>query len=119
VKTDSSYPPDGVDLLPVVKGQAPEFPRAVYWRTQDMGVARDGDWKYVRWDNYEDLHNLSEDETENANFKLKNAAEFERLRRAYDEWDKQMLPVPPEARRGPYGSTVQRAQSLEILTKKK
>ena len=118
-KPDSAYPPDGVDLLPVFLGRAPDFQRTVFWRTQDMGVARDGDWKYVRWENYESLHNLAEDETENANFKLKNAAVFERLKQAYEDWDKQMLPIPPEARRGrSYDVHTNRARTLEGLMKK-
>ena len=112
-KPDPAYPPDGVDLLPVLRGQAPEFPREVFWRTQDMGVARRGDWKYVRSENSEYLANLAEDETENANFRLKNPTVFAELKRAYEDWDRQMLPIPPEARRGPYEKYVQRARNLE------
>ena len=69
----------------------------MFWRTQDMMAARKGDWKYVRWESYEYLANLAEDETENANFKLKNPAMFEQLKRAYEDWDKQMLPIPPRS----------------------
>jgi arylsulfatase A-like enzyme len=112
-KPDPAYPPDGVDLMPVLRGRAPEFERTVFWRTQDMMAARKGDWKYVRWDTREYLANLAEDETENANFKLKNAAMFEQLKRAYEDWDKQMLPIPPEVRRGPWENQKNRARDLE------
>jgi arylsulfatase A-like enzyme len=112
-KPDPAYPADGVDLMPVLRGHAPEFERTVFWRTQDMMAARKGDWKYVRWDTREYLANLAEDETENANFKLKNAAMFEQLKRAYEDWDKQMLPIPPEVRRGPWEDQVNRARNLE------
>ena len=66
-KPDPAYPADGVDLMAVLRGRAPEFERTVFWRTQDMMAARKGDWKYVRWDTREYLANLAEDETENAN----------------------------------------------------
>jgi arylsulfatase A-like enzyme len=114
-KPEPAYPPDGVDLMPVLLGQAPEVERTVFWRTQDMAAARKGDWKYVRWDNREYLANLALDETENANFKLKHAAMFEQLKRAYEDWDKQMLPIPPEVRRGPREDSINRARNLELL----
>jgi len=117
-KPDSAYLPDGVDLLPVLLGRAKEFGRSVFWRTQDMGVARSADWKYVRWGEHEYLHNLAEDETENANFILKNAIESQRLRQAYVDWDAQMLPIPAEARRGPYEVYYNRWRTLQGLTKK-
>ena len=78
-----------------------------------MMAARKGDWKYVRWDTREYLANLADDETENANFKLKNAAMFEQLKRTYEDWDKQMLPIPPEVRRGPWENQMNRARDLE------
>jgi len=99
----------------VLLGRAPEFERTAFWRTQDMAAARNGDWKYVRWGDNEYLVNLTEDETENANFKLKRAAVFEQLKRAYEDWDKHMLPIPAEVRRGPYGDYANRAQALESI----
>jgi hypothetical protein len=57
-KPDPAYPTDGVDLMPVLGG-APEFERTVFWRTQDMMVARKGPWKYIRWDTHEYLANLA------------------------------------------------------------
>jgi hypothetical protein len=103
-KPDPAYPADGVDLMPVLRGHAPEFERTVFWRTQDMMAARKGDWKYVRWDTREYLANLAEDETENANFKLKNAAMFEQLKRAYEDWTSRCCrshPRPDAARGKP------------------
>jgi arylsulfatase A-like enzyme len=116
-KPHAGYPPDGVDLGPVLAGRAPEFERTVFWRTQDMAAARRGEWKYVRWGNHESLHNLAEDETENANFQLRNAAVFEQLKQAYNDWDKQMLPIPPEAKRGAVETLMNRARTLENLKK--
>src|SRR6267378_1600195 len=116
-KPDPAYPPDGVNLLPVLRGQAPEIPREVFWRTQDMMAARKGDWKYVRWGSSEYLANLAEDETENANFRLKHAATFEQLKRAYEDWDSRMLPIPPEAKRGSWENQVLRARNLEPVNR--
>jgi len=116
-KPHPGNPPDGVDLWPVLSGRAPEFERTVFWRTQDMAAARRGEWKYVRWGNHESLHNLAEDETENANLKLRNATVFEQLKQAFEDWDKQMLPIPPEVRRGPMETLINRAKALEHLKK--
>lgn len=112
-KPDPTYPTDGVDLLPVLGSRAPEFERTVFWRTQDMTAARKGPWKYVRQGAHEYLANLDEDETENANFKLTNEAMLDELKRAYEGWDKQMLPIPPEVRRGAWDTMKNRARDLE------
>jgi len=112
-RPNSAYSPHGVDLMPVLFGRSPILERTVFWRTQDMAAARTGDWKYVRSGSDEFLTNLAEDETENANFKLTHPVIFEQLRRAYEAWDKQMLPVPPEARRSPWQSIVDRARNLD------
>jgi arylsulfatase A-like enzyme len=112
-KPDPAFPPDGMDLMPVLLSGSPIVDRTVFWRTQDMAAARTGDWKYVRSAGDELLANLAEDETENANFKLKQAAIFERLTRAYEAWDRQMLPIPREARRSPWQSIVDRARNLD------
>ncbi len=117
-RPDPKYPPDGVNLLPVLRGDAPESARTVFWRTQDMSAARSGDWKYVRWGAHEYLFNLAEDETENANSILTNPAEFGGLKQAYSAWDAQMLPVPAEVRRGAYEVYYNRARTLEGLRKK-
>jgi arylsulfatase A-like enzyme len=118
VKPDPFAPTDGVDLMPVLRGLTPAFERSVFWRTQDMAAARQGDWKYVLSDALETLANLAEDETENANFSLNNPAMFEKLKRAYEDWDKQMLPIPPEVRRGPSEKELNRARNLESLRNK-
>jgi len=39
------YPPDGVDLWPVLSGRSPELERTAFWRTEDMFATRRGDWK--------------------------------------------------------------------------
>ena len=117
-RPDPAYAPDGVNLLPVLLDQGPEFERVVFWRTQDMDASRSGDWKYLRWGNYEYLYNLAEDVTENPNLKSRNPAAFERLKQAFQEWDKQMLPIPPEVKR-PSSIDVRtnRARALEHLKK--
>jgi hypothetical protein len=44
---------------------------------------------------------------------VKHATVFEQLRRAYEDWDKQMLPIPLEVRRGPRENMVNRARNRE------
>jgi hypothetical protein len=67
----------------------------------------------VRSGSHEYLANLRQDETENANFRLKQAATFAPLEQAYEDWDRRMLPIPPEARRGAWENMVNRARDLE------
>jgi arylsulfatase A-like enzyme len=112
-RPDPAFPPDGIDLMPVLLGRSPAVERTVFWRTQDMAAARKGDWKYARAGNDEFLANLAEDVTENANFKLKQATVFAELKRAYEDWDRQMLPIPADARRGPWRNQVDRARNLD------
>ena len=39
---------EGIDLMPIVAGQAPEVPRTLFWRTRTgQRAVRRGDWKYI------------------------------------------------------------------------
>jgi N-acetylgalactosamine-6-sulfatase len=65
VKPPAGKNMDGVDLLPVLRGERQPFSRTVFWRFKRAEVrrkaVRSGDWKYV-WDKgEEELHNLADD----------------------------------------------------------
>jgi N-acetylgalactosamine-6-sulfatase len=56
---------DGLNLLPVIKGEKPAFSRRVFWRykrlERRLKAARDGDWKLVDENGRKALHNLAQD----------------------------------------------------------
>jgi arylsulfatase A-like enzyme len=87
-------PSDGVDLLPVLCGDAAPVARRLFWRyhAQDQAAVRDGDWKYLRIAGSEFLFDLAADTMERANRKAAEPARFARLKAAYAEWEAQMLP---------------------------
>ena len=92
----SDYPPDGENLLDVLLGAAPR-PRKLFWRfrARDQAAARDGDWKYLRIGDQEQLYNLARDPRERANLKDREPARFARLKADYAAWNAAMLPYPP------------------------
>jgi arylsulfatase A-like enzyme len=87
------YPFDGIDLF----GEQVE--RNLYWRMvyRNQKAARSGVWKYLSIDGVEFLFDLSRDERERANMRYREPKTFEKLRRAYFEWDASMPPRPEDA----------------------
>ena len=56
---------EGIDLLPILSGAAPERPRTLFWRNSAAGstqhAVRQGDWKLLLDGPQEFLFNLSDD----------------------------------------------------------
>ncbi|WP_062295554.1 sulfatase [Nostoc piscinale] len=96
-KFHPDYPPDGQNLLPLLRGERSEFSRTLFWRygaglaTRQTAV-RSGDWKYWRQGNQEALFNLATDPGETTDLKASNAQVFTRLRNQFQHWELQMLP---------------------------
>ena len=89
---------DGIDLLPVLKGATRVFDRSFFWRIYSQDAVREGKWKYVRNDEVRRLFDLSLDQHEQADFSLKHPDVLQRLMKAFDKWNDQMLPRPPARR---------------------
>lgn len=89
-----SQPMDGVDLLPMLKGDAVPEARALCWRTRDQGAVRLGPWKYLAEGAMEFLFNVVDDPREQANLKLREAGHFDALKARYRDWEQSMLPYP-------------------------
>lgn len=112
---DPSYPSDGKDLSQVLLGRTPEFDRHVFWRTQEMGAARSGRWKYVIDTNgYEYLFDIASDMRENANLKKREPAVFNALRQSFESWGVQMLRIPPEHHRPPIDEAIAKGRALML-----
>ena len=88
-----SYPPDGIDLLPVLAGGAPRD-RTIFWRSdraRQLAVRR-GTWKYLRDGESEYLFDLVLDPGERKNLKDEQRALFRDLKARAGAWNREMLP---------------------------
>ncbi len=102
---DPAYPPDGMNLLPVLTGSAAPVPRKLFWRYHfnAQRALRDGDMKYLRIAGNEFLFNVVEDPLERANLKNRQPEVFQRLVAEYEAWNATMLPDVNDIRSGPFG----------------
>lgn len=92
-----SHPLDGVDLLPILANGKP-VERTVFWRVSQahqQGAVRHAGCKYLRDEDGEYLFDLILDPGERQNLKEQNLQAFQRLKAAYGEWQKEMLPPIP------------------------
>jgi arylsulfatase A-like enzyme len=96
---DPAYPPDGVDLLPVLRGDAPVFARALFWRYRlnAQRAMREGDFKYLKIRGNEFLFDLVADPRERANLKERRREVFDRMVAAWEAWAATMLPETPDS----------------------
>ncbi len=98
-KPDDTYPLDGNDLLPVIRGTQPNHERTFFWRTSEQDAVLNGHWKYLKDGKDEYLFDLSVDEREQANYRELNSTMFTQLRDEFKKWNSTMLPRPPVRQR--------------------
>jgi arylsulfatase A-like enzyme len=93
---DPAYPPDGMNLLPVILGQQEPVPRKLFWRykANDQHVARDGDWKYIKIGDQEHLFNVVQDQRERADLRTVYPERFNQLKADFQTWNTNMLTYP-------------------------
>ena len=99
---DPNFPFDGLNLLPLMKKEVPDFDRKLFWRMKDQDAVRKGKWKYYRKvstlkectveDEY--LFDLLYDQHEQTNFKEEFPEVFQELKADFIAWNKEMLPYP-------------------------
>jgi arylsulfatase A-like enzyme len=97
-------PLDGIDLLPIVKGNIPAEPRTLYFRLRKVDfktkqndivarAIREGDWKvYFRDEKVEKLFNLRDDITESNDLHEKHPEIAERLSNKLASWERAVTP---------------------------
>jgi arylsulfatase A-like enzyme len=92
--SDPAYPSDGMNLLPVLTGDAPSVPRKLYWRykANAQRALRDGDLKFLKILDNTFLFNVLSDPLERANLKDRQKTDYQRLAREWFEWNATMLP---------------------------
>ena len=93
------FPPDGMNLLPLVSGTVPPVPRALFWRYKAnyQRAARDGDWKILKIADNTFLFDVAADPMERANLKDRHPEVFNRLVAEWNAWDAGMLPEVRES----------------------
>ena len=82
---------EGVNLLPVLRGQAPEFERTLFWRTQAGGqrqkAVRSGEWKLVLDGSHQLVFNLNRDLGERNDLARERQDVAKRLRQLLRDWE--------------------------------
>ena len=96
---DPAYPPDGMNLLPVLTEGAAPVPRRLFWRLKANAqrAVREGDMKWLKIEENTFLFNLKEDPLERANLKDRQPEVYRRLVADYEAWNATMLPEDPQA----------------------
>ncbi len=99
---DPAFPSDGIDLLPVLTGNAAPQPRKLFWRykANAQRAARDGDWKYLKILDNMFLFNVVDDPMERANLKTRHKDIYDRLAAEWFQWNGEMLPETDESSTG-------------------
>ena len=86
---------DGISIVPALAGSSlPE--RTLFWRykAHDQKAARRGRFKYLSIGGEEYLFDLVDDPLERANLMAREKGAFDRLKGAWDTWNKGLLPYP-------------------------
>ena len=105
-QSDSSYPPDGMNLLPMLTENATPVPRKLFWRyhANAQRAVRDGDMKWLKINENTFLFNVVTDPLERANLKNRQPEVYRKLVAEYEEWNAAMLPIDPEASTGTFSA---------------
>jgi arylsulfatase A-like enzyme len=90
---DPQFPPDGINLLPFLTGNAAPVPRKLYWRYRfnAQRALRDGDMKWLQMNENTFLFNVVNDPLERANLKDRQPQLYKKLAADYAAWNATML----------------------------
>ena len=94
VKPNPAFKLDGINLLPICKGEKKIIDRTFYWRLSQeyKGKAiNDANWKYLQNEKGEYLFNLIDDPEEKKDLKSTYPSLFEKLKTKYKKWEKEVL----------------------------
>ena len=99
---DAAYPPDGVNLLPVLRSNGTPIPRRLFWRykANAQRAMRDGDFKYLKIRENTFLFNVADDPMERANLKERRRDIYEKMASDWLAWNASMLPEVTESNSG-------------------
>jgi len=96
---DPAFPPDGLNLLPLLERPGTVVPRTLFWRYRhnQQRACRDGDYKFLKIRDNTFLFNVVEDPRERANLKDRLPDVYARLLAAWEAWNTTILPEDPES----------------------
>jgi arylsulfatase A-like enzyme len=91
---DPAYPPDGMNLLPMIAQNSPLVERKLFWRykANAQRAARDGNYKYLKILDNTFLFNVVDDPMERANLKERHKDIYDRIIAEWLAWNATMLP---------------------------
>jgi arylsulfatase A-like enzyme len=97
---DPAFPPDGINLLPVLTEGAAPVNRRLYWRykANQQRAMRDGDFKYLKILDNTFLFNVADDPMERANLKVRRKDVYDQMAEQWLAWNATMLPETDESR---------------------
>ncbi|MGZ3366577.1 MAG: sulfatase family protein [Caulobacteraceae bacterium] len=90
-------PTDGIDLMPVLSGEAEPADRKLFWRykANAQRAVREGPYKALKIGGNSFLFDVEADPMERANLKDRHADVFHRLTQDWDAWNRTMLRETP------------------------
>lgn len=97
-KADKSFPLDGMDLMPIMKGEQNKTDRILFWRISQrlkQKAVRDGKWKYLQDEQGEYLFDLGVDEQERYNLMNLEKERLAAMKAKLVQWEKTLLPPLP------------------------
>jgi arylsulfatase A-like enzyme len=99
VPSDSAFPLDGVNLLPILTQNSALVERKLFWRSKvnAQRAARDGDYKYLKILDNTFLFNVVEDPMGRANLKVRRKDVYDRIVEEWHERNATMLPEIEES----------------------
>ena len=98
-KADAAFPPDGINLLPMLDLAAAPVPRKLFWRYKSNAqrAMRDGDFKFLKIRDNTFLFNVADDPMERANLKSLRKDTYDRMMAEWAAWNATMLPEIDES----------------------
>lgn len=85
---------EGINLFPILEGQAPEVERTLFWRSTsyqfEQRAVRSGDWKLVVDGGHEHIYNIRRDLSERDDLANRRQDIAQRLRPLLDAWEKEV-----------------------------
>jgi arylsulfatase A-like enzyme len=105
-RPDAGYPPDGINLLPILTQGAATVPRKLFWRYRSYAqrAVRDGEMKWLKIGDNTFLFNVVNDPLERANLKDRQPDVYRKLVSDYETWNATMLPENPGANSHNFGA---------------
>jgi arylsulfatase A-like enzyme len=103
-KVPPGQPLDGIDLLPITRGEIPAEPRTLYWRQRKIDfrartnviaarAVREGDWKFYWRGNKPKLFNLKDDIAESRDLAPEQPDLTASLAKKLQQWEKAVTPA--------------------------